>query len=463
MIDRGRISIRGFRRLKRAARRVIDVFPLTPLGLVVLGGAGLSIVAVGRPRTDLILLVLGGTALALGALALALTSLTAAGLWLSLRLREREREREAMLHLECGFPSRTGFSMPALRPLLIVSIRWSWVSPEASVEIERRGGRLFELARAERRSHDVTIARRVEIRDAFGLTRIAFVAREARAVRALPSAGALKQLRVAKGASSGNDLPTPFERPEGELIDMRRYTPGDPVRLILWKTFAKTRQVVVRAPEQAISPARRTAAYLIIGEGDEAAAGAARAAIESGSLGVGWVLGADGVEETATTVDEALDVLALSGRAPPEAGGSGLAAFVKRHAAEASTRLVIFAPPSSGPWLDRAAAAIKARARGRERSPQSEKNCQVFVCIDGLTRGRRPGVLSKVLFLASEDGGKPGGRAPTSPAPPTAAALVRALSSAGAAVSIADRRAGRAYAGPASRALVADLSTEGAR
>ena len=67
---------------------------------------------------------------------------------------------------------------------------------------------------------------------------------------------------------------------------------------------------MVRAPEQAISPARRTIAYLITGEGDEASAGVARAAIESGAFGSSWVFGADGTTEVARDRAQALEVLA---------------------------------------------------------------------------------------------------------------------------------------------------------
>ena len=120
------------------------------------------------------------------------------------------------------------------------------------------------------------IVRRIEISDAFGLAKVALRATEERAVRSLPSVGALKQMSVVRSIASGEDMPFPGGQPEGERADLRRYVPGDPVRFVLWKVFAKSRQLVVRTPEQAISPARQTYAYVVAAEADEPAAGTAR-------------------------------------------------------------------------------------------------------------------------------------------------------------------------------------------
>jgi hypothetical protein len=425
-----------------------------------MGGAALAVFGVGLPRTDLVLLVLGGAALALGAASILLTWVVAAGLWIALRRRGPSGDP---LVLECGAPARTGFWLPALSAVPLAELAWSWESPEASVEIERRSGRLFETARARRRRHDTVIVRRVEVSDAFHLTKVAFLTREARPVRALPSAGALRRMSLARSAATGSDLPMPFERPEGERVDMRLYAPGDPMRLILWKTFARTRQAVVRSPEQAVSPAQRTAAYVIAGEGDEAAAGIARAAVESGALGAKWVLGADGAPDAAKSREEAMDVLMMSGRADPSQGGEGLAAFLKRHAADPSTRVVLFTPPSPGPWLDRTAAALKSRGSGRGGAAQSGKGVDALVCIDGMTRKTAARRLARLLFLPETPGERERGArhaaTATTPSPADVAKVLKALTTAGAGVTLADRRAGRTYTGPAQRALFASAST----
>ena len=148
---------------------------------------------------------------------------------------------------------------------------------------------------------------------------------------------------------------------EGELYDLRHYTPGDPIRFVLWKVFARSRQLVVRSPERALSPIRQTCAYLVAGEGDEPAAGAARLAVMHGSLGNDWVLGADGSHEDAKRRDQAIDLLARSANVGDK-GGTGLAAFLERRGSVAGKlgRAVVFVPGRPGPWLD----AVLAQCRG---------------------------------------------------------------------------------------------------
>jgi hypothetical protein len=259
------------------------------------------------------------------------------------------------------------------------------------------------------------------------------------------------------------------------------------MRFILWKTFAKTRQLMVRSPEQAISPARRTIAYLVAGKGDEAAAGVARAAMEAGSFGSSWVLGADGVPWVAEDRGRALELLAVSGECPADQGGAGLEGFLKSHgssAGGAGARILLFVPPLAGPWLGRAAGIARAWAskRGRAGGGQIRRlavpggaGIEAIVCSDGIARRSSARWLARLLFMeATEGDNSTGGPSPTGdsnlsysntntegggmPAPAPAAqvaAVLRALSAAGADVLLADRRSGKIFAGAQARAILA--------
>ena len=66
---------------------------------------------------------------------------------------------------------------------------------------------------------------------------------------------------------------------------------GDPLRHILWKTFARTRRLLVRMPERAIAPQPITVAFLVAGEHDEPTASAARLYLERGLVGKFFLLG----------------------------------------------------------------------------------------------------------------------------------------------------------------------------
>jgi hypothetical protein len=413
------------------ARRAVDLFPLTPLGLVTSGAAALALVRYGVARVDLLYLVIGAVGLGLAGLSLALTTLGA--IRVRLALRRGARKEAAPLRLECGVAASTGFSVPALWYLPMVSTRWSWTRPRGAVQTVREGGRLVERVTPERRGHEESIERRVEVSDAFALARVAFLHREPRAVRALPSTGTLDRLTLARTVAGGDDTYDPLGTTDGERLDLRGYVPGDPTRFMLWKVFAKTRQLVVRTPERAQSPARRSVAYLVTGPGDEAAAGVTRRAVETGALGPAFVLGADGTAETARTPDEAMELIARSASATD--GGAGLAPFLTRAAGTAGTRALVFVPASRGPWVDHVLAAARARPG---RVPM-----QILVCADGLDR-RRPPSLPRRLLLGASDAG-------ASPAPPAREVerLIDALAATGAEVVLVDRVHGRTYSGAA--------------
>ena len=143
---------------------------------------------------------------------------------------------------------------------------------------------------------------------------------------------------------------------------MRHYVPGDPLRLALWKLYARTGQLMVRMPERAISPSWRIVAYLVSTKLDEPAAAAARVAIEGGLFGEGWRFSADGAKNApATSTPEALTLIAASRtvRGTPEGEGAGLSRFIEEVGDGPKTRLILFVPAVMGPWVESAQAAIR--------------------------------------------------------------------------------------------------------
>jgi hypothetical protein len=427
------------------ARRVRELFPFTFLGVVVLAAAAYALFAVGIKHTDLILLVVGAAALLVGVLCLLFTTGTALALWLALR-KARGGEK---LGMECGFSTRSGFSVSSLWFVPFVKLGWAWLAPEARVELVRHNRRLHEVVTPTRRGLVDEILRRVDVGDAFGLTRISFRFREERSIRFFPSVGSLRQMNVVRSIASGEDMPHPGGQPEGERADLRRYQPGDPVRFILWKVFAKSREVVVRTPERAIAPARQTCAYQVTGDGDEAAAGAARVAMESGSLGTSWVLGADGAGEPAKNKAHGLEVLAKSSSCEEDEWGAGLASFLKKHAQHGNARVVVFVPPTPGPWLERVAAAARSKASNARHSP-----VEFVVCTDGMTRDPKTSWFAHFAFDPASVKASTDPREGPAPTPNSAVAeVVNALAATRASVLIVDRRAGRVFGDAQRRAL----------
>ncbi len=414
----------GKRRFERVGR-VRDLFPITASGLVAAGASLVAFLYYGRERLDHILLAVGVIGLGLVAL---VTVLVLIGTWAVWRAARRAPAGEP-LRAECGRITPTDFRLPALRWLPFVEVRWSWVSPAAEVLARRERGRLIEQIRPDQRDHFDHVVRRIEVREVFGFARVAFRARQERGGRFAPWTGGLEHVQVAQGLAGGDAINHPDGPPTGDFFDMRRYGAGDPIRFILWKVFAKTRDLVVRTPEKAMSPDRRTIAYLVAGEGDEPAAGAARVAVDTGALGSSWLLGADGCSESASSPDEALDVLARSARTRPDDSGA-LAAFLGRVSRDPGTRAVVFVPARPGPWIARVAAAAAAPAGQRPR-------VEFIVCTDGIGAVERRSLWARAaLAPRSKDEA-------VATSQEDLVAVVDALNATGASVLVVDRPGGR--------------------
>ncbi|MEM9190685.1 MAG: DUF58 domain-containing protein [Myxococcota bacterium] len=371
-------------RLRRGLGTARDLFPLTFLGVAVTAGSVVSLVYYGVERIDLLLLVVG--IVGLGMVALSLLFSVSTAIYLYWRFRKQTNEKS--LVLECGYPRRTGFAVASPWFIPFVRVGWAWESPTVHLVQRRHGLRVHEEVTPVYRAMREEIVRRFEVGDAFGVCRIRFRGREERKLRFTPAIGNLKQMHVIRSMSAGDQIAHPDGPPEGERADMRHYVPGDPVRFILWKVFARSREVVVRTPERAIGPVRQTVAYVVSGPGDEPAAGAARVAVDSGALGGDWVLGADGTEAVADTGAAALEVLARSGEVDAEEGAAGLRDFLKNATPGSMGRALVFVPGRPGPWLDRLANAM---AQGNV--PQIE----FMVCTDGVAPPADGSFLQRAL------------------------------------------------------------------
>ncbi|MFW6023271.1 MAG: DUF58 domain-containing protein, partial [Myxococcota bacterium] len=284
--------------------------------------------------------------------------------------------------------------------------------------------------------------RRIVVQDAFGLARLAVRQRDPLALRVVPDVGALGQMPVLQSFAGGEEHPHPMGLEDGDRIELRRYVPGDPARFIHWKVFGRTRRLVVRMPERALSRARRVVAYLVAGGDDDATAGAARVATQTGALGADWTFAADGTDGEVRTPVEALEVIVRSVKARAE-GAAGLRHFLDRAERQGPAAVVVFAPPVPGAWLDRVVASARAR-RGRMRA---------VIAVDGLRPGG-PGPWWRRLLVAA--------RSEAGASLLELEQVVRALEGAGCEVVLLDRPTGKRL-GAAHRAAVAARAQGGGR
>jgi hypothetical protein len=332
------------------ARTVLDWFPVTPRGLLLLGVCA-GALYYADSRRDVVLLSAG--LIVAGWMALAAVLVLLAGLWLQLR---REVVPEQPLELEAEQPWRTDYSpgLPALLPVLSIDVRWR---EPLGVEVatRRSGLRIVEEVTAHRRGEYPCVRRVVRVADLFGMVRVVVRRRWARKLRVLPGAGAVDALPLPRNYREGEETAHPEGSLHGDRVDQRRYQPGDPLKVVLWKALARTGRMLVRTPERALSPVDQLRAYLVSSDdagarpSDEATAGTARAALLANALGDDYVFAADGDARAADNVHDAIDRIVTSGAAHGR-GGDGLPRFLDGTAGPVAACL-LFVPARPGRWL----------------------------------------------------------------------------------------------------------------
>lgn len=405
--DRGPGAVQGeLRRLlargQGLARLIRGLFPLTWPGVLVATAAVSSFLLLGVNRQDLVVLAAAG----LGLLLLLLLALLVTVCSVVVHLRVTRAPGPEALRLESGGPQPTGWVLPVPRWLPLVEVEWTWSwPPEISVIARPAHGHTREEVAPARRGEWPGVGRRLVVRDLTGLAAISWTVPAPTHVRVEPSRGALDQLTLLDTLAGGEELSEPRGTPLGDRVDMRQYTHGDSPRLILWKVYARTRKLLVRVPERAVTARPRACAYLVAGDGDEATAGLARVLAERGVLGDNWWFGADGTQRVASDARGALDVLVLSGlagerrsgrrrRATGDVSDTALGAFLGRAEQAGFSICLLFLPARPGPWTRAVTAAIA----------QSRMRVQLYTALDHADlRSRTRNRLDGLLFRPSAD------------------------------------------------------------
>jgi hypothetical protein len=337
--------------LRQAALRLWRarlLIPLSPLGAGVAALGYWTALRVGTRNVDLVLYA--GGLLALALVALSVIGVLAGGcvVWLAVR---RAASSELEMDLETGMTGSSGLRLPSLRGWPLLQLRVIWEEPDA-VEIDLRAGPggAEELVRPLQRGEATRVVRRLVVSDIFGFSRLGLGRRSPARLRVRPLRARVTA-HVTRQFLGGDALSWPSGPAEGELIEMRRYAHGDPLRYVLWKAFARTRKLLVRTPERAITPLPSAVAYFVPGVEDEPAASAARYFVEEGLLGRGFLFAAEGATEPTTDPAVALEQIIHSVRYRHQ-GGAGLERYLASLEEARRRSCVLFVPPVAGPWLE---------------------------------------------------------------------------------------------------------------
>lgn len=367
----------------RLARRVRDGFPLTTLGVVLatLGSIGYFVIA--EDTADFIVMSISLVLLALVAVSVVFVLLS----WPLVWGRLDKASSGLPESLTVGIPHQTAFRCPRLAWIPLVQTGLDWEEPDG-VEVETRpeGGAWVETVTPLERGRFETVVRRFTVRDVFGFAEIRFTRRWASPLRIQPVPGrADVTLAIRRATDDGYSHPS--GQPLGELVEMRRYAHGDPVRHILWKVFARSRRLMVREPERAIAPKPAMVGFFVAGKGDEASASTARLFLEQGLLGHDFVFAAEGAARPTTNVGEAIEQV-IESRSFRDSGADSLAPLLRSVDRGRLDNLVVFAPGADGAWVEKLVSASR-------RLPMPP---MVVMTIDGQIEAKRGSRLSRLLF-----------------------------------------------------------------
>ena len=340
--------------LASLCRRLIALFPLTLQGLITLLITAYALKKYGYGAMDLVVFSLAICALAI--LIFSLFCSAVSGVFIQRRVRiifDQLANSFEPIKVEAGYPNETGFLLPALNYFPLVKLSWRVIYPDF-VETRIRvasDGKLLEEIIPEKRCKTEHVTRLFTVSDVLGFCRYSWQQKQDISCSALPKINTLKPLPFLRSLTAEDGIPNPSGDPDGDRMEIRPYVPGDSVRNIMWKVYARNRQLNVRLAEKSVSHSNRTVAYLLSSDNDEAAAAVARAALETGALGEDWAFSADGSEMPANTLPAALDAVAKS-RAIDKPLGYGLDEFLTKSAGQAGAHCIVFAAAEFAPWFE---------------------------------------------------------------------------------------------------------------
>ena len=353
------LSISGFNidfnrsLLIKGVRIVVGIFPLTLQGTITLCLATFALVKYGYGAMDLVVFSLAICALSILIFSLFCTVIS--GIIIQRRVQQYLQQtvgNNETISVEAGFPNETGFSLPTLNYFPLVKLSWHIDYPDfidTRVKVTTNNQLLEEII-PRRRCKTSLVIRQFSVSDVLGFCRYSWRQQQAISCMALPRTNTVKVLPILRSLTAEDGIPNPAGDPDGDRMEIRPYVPGDSVRNIMWKVFARNRQLNVRLAEKSVFHSKRTVAYLLSSNNDEAAAAVARIALESGALGEDWAFGADGTAQPCETLHTALEAVAKS-RAIRTPHGYGLDSFVSLTTGQSAVHCIVFLAAELAPWL----------------------------------------------------------------------------------------------------------------
>lgn len=337
-------------------RTVCGFIPITGMGLAYMILLALTFYFVALGEDDIVWISASVALMIVGILMILAVSIGA--IYLAIHWKAKCEVGLSDISTSTMYQSKSGLEI-AFLPVPFVNISIEWLYPaEVEAECKQSLSSVAEYITVNHRCSVEKISRRFRVEDILGLADVTWVSTQNVKFKAYPKPGAVKSSSITLSMAGGEDISDPFGSPQGDLIEMRQYVPGDSSRSILWKVYARSRRLVVRMPERALTAQTRTCAYLVSGPNDEASASFARSILESKILGDSWLFGADGCVGTTSIISEALDFLASSGNAESREL-CGLKKFLEEASKLGYHSCFVFVPAAYGDWVKNVLGAVR--------------------------------------------------------------------------------------------------------
>ena len=373
----------------KISHTIYGSYPLTLQGNIVLLISTISLKIFGYDSMDLVIFALAICAIVI--LIFCLFCVMIGGLIIQKKIGGKIDQSNTgdPVSVEVGFPNETGFRVAPIRLLPLVKLTWKFIYPD---EIEtriraRKGTAQLEEIVPNKRCKVKHVIREFSLSDVLGFCRYSWIQKQSLNFTALPQTNSLRAIPQLLSLNAEDGLSNPFGKPEGDRMEIRQYVPGDSIRDVMWKVYARTRQLNVRLAEKSVLHDTQTVAYLLSSEQDEAAAAIARMSLETGALGEDWTFGADGCNHPCKDLKSALDAVAKS-RAIGVTHEYGLDKFIQVAASKSSTYCIIFAAAEIAPWLPKVLSTVSSFPNG----------FSIVLATDGFTGVKERKIWEDLLF-----------------------------------------------------------------
>lgn len=273
-------------------------------------------------------------------------------LLVSVVTRRSNRHIPELNTVETGQRLQSGYRIyrPAYLPFIQIEV---CVQPDAPfvARYDRKKNWIYETVTLTTRGRYERLVRTITVRDMFGISAVTFDHEAPFNAEIRPCSTVFDSIQFAARAS-GEGYSFPTGDAKGELVEMRRYQAGDPLRYILWRVFARSRKLLVRAPEPAVVEEQEMFLYFIAGQKDDDSASLTRSFLTTfAESDTDLHFCADGSNRVVHNAVDGVDDVIESVRHRAH-GAENMLDMIKRIPVQASRHCFMMVPQMPGPWLD---------------------------------------------------------------------------------------------------------------